>query len=351
VADYVPRILNEIIRFRQVQAAITRSFTNLRHNDDLCPAVERQINAFLDCSLKYRRIAYDVQGPRDRGTDVVLRYEAQEETKYIVVQVKSYHDLCETNYLQTLKSQTFEVQSEYGTQLEHLYFLLCTDVARHRGQIRNIKKDMSRTTDSTVVDPTYAWTFLKLSAAQIDGVVESILKEDDAVYRAARRLVTDLSPLETVILACLVWLTRQETTNIELNSLRSMSIVEDALMAIPESLDADYDYYWENEEEEEEDEEDEEDGDSEDYDEWPGNNEIDHPKNGEVRMADALDHLEGMAISLDRLGGSIEVNLNYCEPIEALMLDAKVRWGYESNDLVRFLINALGIPRRYEFDL
>lgn len=335
MADYVKLILDELLRYRLSPAAATKGFKRRRHNLDLCPAVERQLNTCLDCTLKYHRVAYDVQGPRDRGSDIVLRHGEDDEHKFVVMQLKSYDDVKEKDYLTKLKAQSFEVQSDYREQLDQYFILLCTDALEHSNQLRNIKSDFKAASRTTVVDPTYVWTFLQLSALSIEAVVESILKQEDAVYSLARTLVGDDPPLETAILLCLLALALElGSFDVHLDQLHSVPFLGFALDRI---LDIDYETYL-----------------YEDYfdEEWdePQEPPQDRRRDADTRIAEALDAMDTSAVTVDPTSDLVSVDFDSCAPLIALMLDAKVRFGYEGSRLARYVFEALRIPRVFELD-
>jgi hypothetical protein len=61
-----------------------------------------------------------------------------------------------------------------------------------------------------------------------------------------------------------------------------------------------------------------------------------------IRFAEDFDMLDGRSLSL--LGsGEIEVNPEYALPIKAILLDAMVRYGYEGDELLEYIFNALGV--------
>ncbi len=61
-----------------------------------------------------------------------------------------------------------------------------------------------------------------------------------------------------------------------------------------------------------------------------------------IRFTEDLDILEGQSLSF--LGsGEIEVNPEYALPIKVILLDAMVRYGYEGDQLLEYIFNALGV--------
>ena len=335
MADFTKLILDELLRYRQSPASATAGFKSLKHNDALCPSIERQLNTFLDCSVKYHKVAYDVQGPRDRGTDIVLRYTQDEETRYLALQVKSYDDLKERNYLNILKAQLFEVEGEYGAALSHCFVVLCTDAVEHKNQLRNIKKDCSRSAHITVVDPAYAWTFLRLSDMRIDALVQVILKEDDAVYREARKSISDLAPLEVAILVSAILRARESGSNqVDLSSVRAVGFVDDALEHIPDWERDEFFYRSDPDEDEEDDIPDA----------------VDSQRDSEVRFAEAVDAMDDSVLFASPNSDSAVLNSDSCAAIEAIMLDAQVRFGYSGSELVAYVFEALDVARTFDLD-
>lgn len=337
MGDFTRLILDELLRYRQSPDRATEGFKRMKHNDVLCPSLERQLNTFLDCSVKYHKVAYDVQGPRDRGTDIVLRYTQDDETRYLVLQVKSYDDLKERNYLNILKAQLFEIESEYGAALTHRFVVLCTDAIEHKNQLRNIKKDCSRSASITVVDPTYAWTFLRLSDMRIDALVQAILKEDDAVYREARKSISDFTPLEIAILLCAILCARESgSTRVDLSALREVGFLDEALENIPD-WERDEFFYRRDPD------------DYDDGDEYP--DAVDGRRDSEVRLAEAIDALDDAVLRVSSSSDSIDLDRPSCEALEATMLDAQVRFGYSGSELVAYVFEALDVARTFELDL
>ncbi|HEU5402781.1 MAG TPA: hypothetical protein VFU86_15580 [Terriglobales bacterium] len=315
----------------------TAAFRHLRHNDFLCPTAERQLNRYLDCFLKYQRVAYDVQGPRDRGTDLLLRYEVDNEDRFVVLQVKSYDDLKDREYLSRLKAQTFEIHAEYGARLAHCYIIVCTDANEHRSQLRNIKKEFATVSWATVVDPAYAWTFLHLSDIRIDAIVQAVLKENDAVYSEARKTIASLAPLEIAVLLCLVWLARDtRSREVQVEKLLDIGFLDQAMRSIP---DIDRDSFFLDEEDAE--------------DDTKSLLPQDRQRTAESRLAEALDVLSDEVIYSSAESGLVTLDLRFVEALEVVMLDAKVRFGYDGNELIRYVFDALDVPRTYNinFDL
>ena len=110
---------------RQAAASATAIFAQWKH-DESVSELQRTIETVFTAIEKYQTITYDIQGPRDAGTDVVLR-ERQEDDgyEYVCFQVKSHNDLTEKDYLKTLKSQLFDTRRLYQPTLKDYYVLIC----------------------------------------------------------------------------------------------------------------------------------------------------------------------------------------------------------------------------------
>jgi hypothetical protein len=205
----LPIIIEELLRYRESSKKWTKKFKDMKHNEYLCPSVERQLNRILDCFIKYHSIASDVQGINDRGTDVQLRYYIKSETgdsicKFIAFQIKSYDDLNSKSYLRDLKAQCFEAKGEFKESLDHYYILICTDVFKDKNKIREIKKAFSTQNDVTVIDPIYMATFLRLNPIRISSLVSTLIRDDDIVYERALNDLAMLTPTEIAVYAEIV---------------------------------------------------------------------------------------------------------------------------------------------------
>jgi len=352
----LPKLIDELLRYRESPVKDTRLFRKLRHNDHLCPAVEGQLNQAIDCFTKFHNIAYDVQGINDRGTDVLLRYDEETESgepsqRYIAFQIKSFDDLNSKNYLRELKAQRFEAQTEFGGILEHYYILVCTDKLVHENRIRQIKKTFGPLGDVTVIDPAYTWTFIHLNPLRINAVVDSILREDDFVYKEARKMVESFTPTEISILLSIVYeQTVKQSSVINMEAIQERYFVKETFRKTP---DYPRKYFFFSQEVSEFY------GDFEDLDQedikdiqraygikWV-NGKFEPPKNRKrdfsIRFSEDFDALDGELFSIHAGAGEIELNSEYALPIKAVLLDAMVRYGYHDDNLLEYVFNALGV--------
>lgn len=335
------KIIDELLRYREGSILSTGTFRHLKHNKQLCPAVENKLNTVIECFIKFHNIAYDVQGIHDRGTDVLLRDSegAPEESKYIAFQIKSFEDLNSEDYLRQLKAQCFEAQTEYGNELEQYYILLCTDKSAHENQIREIKKTFGTSGTVTVIDPQFAITFLRLNEIRIAAVVDSVLRKDDLVYQKVRDIVNDLTPREAALSIVIVYESLiKRKTSLDMESIRNNKYIKEIYNRVP---DYPRDYYFFYDEDlanidEENDNSEEKNKENSEYYE-------DRKRDFNIRLSEDLDLLDGQLFSINGESGAIELDYDYGLPIEAILLDATVRYEYKGEELLNYIFNALGI--------
>lgn len=174
------------------------------HNDDLCPLVDGQVAETLNCFLKYEAISHDIQGLRDHGVDVLLKYrigsDADAEARVVAIQIKSYADMRRSGVGGELKRQFFDARSRYRDSLERYYVLLCTDEVIHRALVRDITGELSSEPQIRVISPRYALTFMHMPATVIAGTVDRLLRSEDCVHKSARDEIADLSPIGFALL-------------------------------------------------------------------------------------------------------------------------------------------------------
>jgi hypothetical protein len=351
--EFLSKIIDELLRYREGSIRSTETFRHLKHNKQLCPAVEKKLNTVIECLNKFHNVAYDVQGIHDRGTDVLLRDsgEESEESNYIAFQIKSFDDLNSEDYLKQLKAQCFEALTEYGKELEQYYILLCTDKSAHENQIREIKKAFGASSAVTVIDPQYAMTFLRLNEIRITAIVDSVLRKDDFVYERAKTMLQDLIPSEVALTVAIVYESViNRKINLDMELIRNSKFIKDLYNRLPD-YPRDYYFFFD-----EEDQYISEEG--EDFAEeveriykffgvkWVNGKftlPTDRKRDFNIRLSEDLDLLDGQLFSIKGESGEIELDYEYALPIQAILLDAMVRYGYSGDDLLGYIFNALGV--------
>ena len=346
----LPIIIDELLRYRESPRKVTSRFQELKHNNYLCPVVEQQMNRILDCFIKFHSIAYDIQGINDRGTDIVLRYSIASETgdlisKYVSFQIKSYDDLSSKTYLKDLKAQYFEAKGEYRDSLVHYYVLLCTDKIQHINKIRQIKKIFSISDDTTVIDPIYMATFLRLNPIRISSIVSAVLRDDDIVYEKAFSDLSLYTPTEIAVYTAVVLeMTITSEIKVDIDRINNNAFIRDIYSKVPD-YPRDYYFYLEEATFQSNDEETESDLPDKDIEEYD-----DRKRDFYIRFSEDVDVLSEGLFDLDATDSMVKVNLEYSRPIQAIILDGMVRYNCSPNYLLEYVFTSLGIMERFGFD-
>jgi len=310
------RLVFELAQLRRAPAATTAGFSRMRHNRDLCPRTQATCERALSAFTRYRDIAYDIQGPRDAGVDVLIRTEADREMSLICFQIKSDRELAGSDLLKTLKSQWFDATSRYDAMVDY-YIMLCGDADRRKSVVRGVAGEFADTPNVTVIEPTYAWSFLHVPPMTVDAVIRGRLMEGDVVVKEALQLVSGMTPTEVALLAHLVT-SKAQGEFLSFGSLLETGFLESTYRSSPDVDRWVHEYP-----------DDVEEADSTLYA---------HDRDFESRLADDLDALEDGWIS-QRPDGCFTVHA--ADAHLSLLLDGKVRYGYSGPDLSRYLFELL----------
>lgn len=341
----INRIIFQLVRFIRSDISKTAFFKAVKHNADLCPRYEEQIDLILQAFQKYQSIAYDIQGPRDRGTDIVIKLPRGDEVNYICFQIKSEDDLKDKDYLKNLKAQFFDTKQNYKNILDY-YILLSCDAIGNKDKIRTIAGDFSKEKNVHVIIPEYALTFYRLGLIQIDALIKAKLGSDDEVYRKALGLVNDIIPTEKAILFYLIWAKIFENSNeVSFNYIYNSCFISAIYSEVP-----DYDKEWFfTEEENYEDGFDTVEELKEDECDYKYKDE-DFKIRGlsfEARLAEDLDRLEDTFFS-QKNSGAYELLLPTVYPLITLLLDGHIRYEYEGAELLRYMMSLFAPMKGYK---
>jgi hypothetical protein len=181
--------ITRLLRYQRSPENATAAFRKLKHDADLLPKLQQQLEIFLAAHGKFREVIYDTQGIRDDGTDMVLRIPSvsgDSEPRLICFQVKSFSDLEAEGYMKDLKAQRDDTLRRVQG-LEHYFLLLCTDMKIHKRKVRNIMAEFRSATWPEVIEPAFAFTFLHHSATRIDAYVKRTIEANDLVFQRALR--------------------------------------------------------------------------------------------------------------------------------------------------------------------
>lgn len=323
-------------------------FRKLKHDRDLLPRLQGQLEAILDAYGKFQPIVYDTQGIRDDGSDIVLRVNGNDEQgmELIGFQVKSFEDLEKEGYLQNLKAQTLESLNNIKG-LRKYFIVLCTDPKVHKKTIRLVESELKTTNGTEVIEPEFAYTFLFMPKTRIEAIVKRAMEADDYVFKEALELLDFESPTGNALAVFLsvyfVTAGSSQITHAQLigdKVLRSMyeELREKQAELIPSTLRK-TDEGLDDAEDSEEHTQDEDEGEEDDYDDEPP---IELEEFGPQLVSDVA-LLEDAILEIDGSSESYQILTDQVRPLCAVALDALVRYEYNREQLLEYMFSAMGV--------
>ena len=170
-------------RFQRAPDRVTRRFRNLKHNADILPKLQTQLETALNAYERFETVVYDCQGINDSGSDICVQIDPDRKDPHLICfQVKSFEDITKNAYLQELKAQRDDSFRKVRG-LQHYFIILCTDVSKHRERIRSIMAEFRSAERTEVIEPAYAYTFLNLPNTRIEALVTRLMEYEDYVFR------------------------------------------------------------------------------------------------------------------------------------------------------------------------
>jgi hypothetical protein len=177
-------IIERLLRRQRSPIRATRQFRSWKHDADILPRLQTQLDTVLVALKKFEPIVYNTQGILDAGTDITIRYrtsnQGDEEREIIGFQVKSYDDLSEPDYMKILKAQSYDSLTKVHN-LRYYFILLCTDAEEHRKKIQNINAEFRSSPLTKVIEPRFAYTFLSSPSTTAEAFVKRTMQEGDIV--------------------------------------------------------------------------------------------------------------------------------------------------------------------------
>ena len=175
----------------------------MKHDKDLLPAFQRQLERVLDSYGKLSPITYDTEGFHDQGVDIAIRRhnEKDEFDSLIGFQIKSTDDLLQRKWLRTLKSQHYESSVIKG--LQQYYIVVCVHEEGHKDRVRKIEGAFKNAPRTKVIEPSFADYFLSLSQERIDAYIRRTLAGGDVVLKKAFETVDFASRMTGALLVYL----------------------------------------------------------------------------------------------------------------------------------------------------
>ncbi|MDR3540670.1 MAG: hypothetical protein P4L69_06820 [Desulfosporosinus sp.] len=338
------RLIFKLMQYNRTKDENIKIFNKLKHNADLCPKFQKQLEQIFQSFNKYRTITYDIQGIKDEGTDIVVRQNNNDNSTYLCLQVKSQDDLEQPNYLQNLKAQLTDSYNAYGDKMIDYYILLCCDTTevKMKNKVRMIEASFNKIPNVHVIEPQYALFFLNFGSIQLDAVIRSQLGSEDIVFRSAFSLTNDFTPSQLCIIYFLTW--RCIFQQVQVTHLQDL--INNSFICHVYSITPDYDDEWffsdDNDEE-----------DSKDAI-FNGRNYCDvdpyvFTSRGlsiNERISMDLDYLKDNIVDLDT-PDHCSILVNAIIPIIAFMTDAYIRYEYEGNELLEYMLNVFGPLKGY----
>lgn len=319
MADYLKKLIFELFFLRRASLAETLWFFDKKHNNFLVPQLDLRIGDVLDCFKKYRRVTYDMQGIRDHGIDVLLRYDigekAEHQMRYIGFQVKSYSDLSEKGWLTKLKAQVVDA-TNYVT-MEDFYIIVCTVATEHISKLRDLQAELSKTESTHIVRPEYCLNFYRLSPQRIGAYLKAKLSEEDQVFREAFELLSVTPHQSAIVMELIVSHLLEGRSNWKPDELRQQYLIQSTYRELP---NLPIEYFMEDE----------------NYDD-----EISAEEDLESAWLKDIEVLQLGFIDFDNRSDTIKLKQNEATAVATITLDGYVRYGYEGVDLRKYLMETL----------
>lgn len=202
MSEHITSGLQKIVFFMlmnwDLKKTDTSVFKDLSHNKDLVPKFTENLNHIVQMFSSYYNIAYDIQGVRDSGVDILIQYENDIKKEAIGIQIKSYDDLNNKEFLSKLKAQMFEASS---WNVKDLYIILCTDDSIHRDRIRNTIADIKKSDSKIhIVEPNKAINFYNLNDVDIFIHILNYYRSDELIYNNAKNGLKEFSLAESAVI-------------------------------------------------------------------------------------------------------------------------------------------------------
>ncbi len=191
-------LLSELLDRRTHRDSETDEFRKLRHNRDLCPKFAENIKTALEFYLSHYTDAQDIQGIKDEGVDVLVKFSWDKKAVKAGLQVKSFKEIEDwiakrnKNFLENLKAQAMTAVLQRN--VNPYYIVVCTDELKHQDQLRLIKAEFSHIDQVRVIEPRHALSFYKMDRLDIVVTVTRLLCASDPVLNTSSDEVDNMPP-------------------------------------------------------------------------------------------------------------------------------------------------------------
>jgi hypothetical protein len=195
MSETIEDSIRRLLRYQRAPDTATSILRRWKHNADILPKLQVQLETLLGAYGKFEPVVYDTQGIRDDGSDIILRCRQETGNKapeLISFQVKSFDDLAKSNYMQELKAQRDDsFRKVLG--MNYYFLMLCTDSVAHKDRVRNIMAEFRSADRTEVIEPVFAYTFLLHPKARVEALVTRAMEAQDYVFRSALESLDDLT--------------------------------------------------------------------------------------------------------------------------------------------------------------
>jgi hypothetical protein len=312
--------ISRLLRYKRAALEATSRFSSWKHNADILPRLQEQLEMLLDAYGKFEPIVYDTQGIRDDGSDVVLRYRPEKsETgcELICFQVKSFDDLAKKTYMQELKAQRDDSFRKVRG-MRHYFLLLCTDGKAHKEKLRNVMAEFRSADRTEVIEPDFAYTFLHHPKTRVEAFVKRTMETEDFVLRHAEESLDLPSPSAR---ALAVFMTVRSVFGGLLQFTTSQLLGEPALRNIYGELSEDDPHLWQHD------------------DLYTGH----QHGNFEDQLAEDISILENDLVDVAEDTQAVSLRTEQLRPLSAVVADALARYEYDEQSLVSYMFALMGV--------
>jgi hypothetical protein len=230
--------------------------------------------------------------------------------------------------------------------------MLCTDIKRHRNQVRSVTTEFRSTANVEIIEPQFAYTFLHHPETRIDAIVKRMVESSDIVLKDA---LIEIAAFDSPSArALVVYLTVQSVLHSQFEFYQDQLLSELTLEGIYSELrERQAEQLAEYEEKkalavEDQVEEDEaaEDVDDEDFDEDDSAGEEEGPVqilDFQDQLAADLDSIETGVVRQDSNSGAFHLHGDQLRASSAVISDAIARFQYSRPDLMNYAFDVMGI--------
>jgi hypothetical protein len=338
-------IITMLLRYQRTPDKITSGFRRWKHNKDILPIFQKQIEMILFSYGKFLPIVYDTQGILDDGSDLILRHreETSEEREFGIIsfQIKSYDDLCNKLYMQELKAQRDDTFRKVSG-LNYYFLVLCTDGVEHKSKIRNIAAEFRSAERTEVIEPSFAYTFMQHPQTRIQAFVKRTFEAEDIVFRKALDIINLPSPSAR---ALAIYFAVQFATGV-VSVDRNIIIADHSLKTIYDDIRVKQTELLKEFEATEKEQETHKVNEEESWDEDDWYEEEGEPEQiaeFEEQVVNDLDLLADNFIEFNTDSDQVVVKAKEILPLSAVIIDALVRYEYDKNEILPYMFNLFGV--------